>query len=100
MGFGKGFTARPGDKVVHAAPPGFHFVVALGVGVCHESATLMIKANRSRAVNFVANESRRLVDQVHAITKTVLEIDFMSLRDRDTVSDNNHHSTFYWNPAC
>ena len=63
MGFGKGFTARPGDKVVHAAPPGFHFVVAFGVGVWHESATLVVKANRAWTVNFVAKESRRLCSE-------------------------------------
>ena len=42
MSFGERLAPPPGDKVIHRAPPGFHFVVALRILIIDESARFMI----------------------------------------------------------
>ena len=79
VGFGEGFAARPSDEVVHRTPPRFNLVKTLGFRIINESARVVIEPHGARSMDFVADESRRLVDQVDAVAETVFEIDLMAL---------------------
>lgn len=43
-------------------------------------------------MNLVADEARSLIDKMDAISKSILEIDFVSCCHRNTISDDNHET--------
>ena len=95
MGFGERLTPCPSDKVVHRSPPGLDLVVALRVWVVDECSSVMVESNRARAMNFIADETGRLVDEVDPITETVFEIDLVSPSYWDAISNDNHCAAFH-----
>ncbi len=87
--FGESRTPDPGGKVFEGPPPGLDLIVALGVGIIAPRAAVVVEAHGSGAVDLVAHEARGLINQVRAVSETVLEVDFVTGRDRNAIGDDN-----------
>ena len=94
MGLGKCLASRPGSEILHRPPPGLDLVIALGVGILDKSPGLMVKSNRARTVDLVANKTGSAVDKVNPVSEAVLEVDFMARGNGYAVGDNNHRDPF------
>ncbi len=82
---------RPGDEVVEGSPPRLDFVVALLFGVVGPGSRGVIELLRARAMDLVANETGRLIDEMNALAETILKLGLVSFGDGDTVGDDDHH---------
>ena len=91
---GKSLAVRPSDEVLERTPPGLDLVVSLRIGVLLLITTLVIEPCGFRAVDFVPNESWRLIHQMHAVPEAVLKVDFVAGGHRNPVSDDNHVRSF------
>ncbi len=92
VGFGERLTPCPGDKVLHRSPPSLNLVVPLCVRVVDECSGVVVESNRARAMNFVADESGRLVHEVDPIAETIFEIDLVSSGYWNAIRYDNHRS--------
>ena len=51
----------------------------------------MVELNRLGTMHLDADETSRLVDEMHPLAKTVLEIYLKAFGDRNTIRNNNHN---------
>ena len=88
--FDERFAPRPGDKVFYGFPPSFYLVVAFYVRVVDKRTCFVIEPHWTRTMNFVANKTGRLADEMDPVAKAILEIDLMALGHGNAIGDDDY----------
>ena len=65
-------------------------VIAIIICVMTARVLPMFTRNATESVNLVAHKARALVHEVHALSETLLEVDFVAFGDWDAVCDDDH----------